>query len=335
MAGVQRSAARTALTAHAGRGGCAALQASKSPPPPPLPLYTVNCTYLRSPSGCNLATNQAVAALVGVHARMSKRRACVSCCLADRPAAGPSGGRGGYRLSCYAMPIAFQRIPRQALQVSSLQAQVDALIGKNNSKPFDPAACLATPISSFTTDYPAGKQWVAVDFFPSGSQDVCQRSLSPTTCSTICSRVGLACDPCALAKVSCQNALYYALNQAGVSDARASFAEQLRTPPPPGPWTTTTCAAPGVPQQGFFAFDNVSEPLDFSTQFGWALQLCDPTGPPITLSFYNFQKNYWLPNDPNTYIDPATLCDKPVVTSEPAPGGDAYVMYSGLCYCTR
>ncbi|GBF93068.1 hypothetical protein Rsub_05679 [Raphidocelis subcapitata] len=150
-------------------------------------------------------------------------------------------------------------------EIAKIQAEIDGWIGShNNSKPFDSATCLAKNITSFKTDYVAGTRWVAVDFFPGGSNEVCERSTATTTCANICARAGLTCDPCALAK------------------------------------------------------------------FGWAMQQCDPSGNPIPTDFYGYQKNYWIVAYPETYIDPATLCNLPIVTR------DEYdlVMFSGLCYCS-
>lgn len=224
-------------------------------------------------------------------------------------------------------------------QVNKLQAEVDTLIGRSNTTiPFNSAECLAKNITSFKTDYAKGPQWVAVDFFPLGSNAVCERSTAGTTCSNICARAGLTCDPCAIAKVSCQDALYYALTEAGkgigngvgyvqqLSDMRIPYAP----PGVPGPWPATTCAATGVAQVGFFAPANKpSAATPYPKQFGWAQQVCDPAGDPILTDFYSAQKNYWDSSDSGTYIDPATLCNLPIVTRD-----DSIVMFSGLCYCT-
>ena len=214
-------------------------------------------------------------------------------------------------------------------QVNKLQTQVDAFIGNSNTSiPFDSAACLAKNITSFKTDYAGtGSQWVAVDYFPGGSNNVCERSTALTSCANICARVGLTCDPCAIAKVSCQNALYYALTEAGKDVA--PVVQLSLSPGPPGPWSQSTCAAPGVPQQGTSPGDNGSD-KPYAKQFGWSMQTCDATGPPIITDFYGFQKNYWRPDLNETYIDPATLCNLPIVTKDKF----GLVAFSGLCYCS-
>lgn len=216
-------------------------------------------------------------------------------------------------------------------QVNKLQAEVDTLNGKPNSSiPFDSAACLAKNITSFKTDFAGtGAQWVAVDFFAGGSNDVCERSLALTSCSNVCARAGLTCDPCAIAKVSCQDALYYALQQAGKKEV-APVIQLREAPGPPGPWPQSVCAGPGVAQQGGFSGDFANSDKPYAKQFGWAMQQCDPTGPPIVTDFYAFQKNYWLPSLTESYIDPSTLCNLPIVTR----GEFGFVMYSGLCYCS-
>jgi hypothetical protein len=223
------------------------------------------------------------------------------------------------------------QVDSQAAQLQQLQAQVDSLIGQGNaSKPFDSATCLATNISSYKTDpSPNGARWVAVDFFPGGSNDVCERSAALTSCSNACARVGLMCDPCALAKVSCQDALYYALTEAR-EDVGLVALLSLLPPGPPGPWNQTTCAAPGVPQEGAFAPDDRGSDKPYAKQFGWAMQVCDASGPPIVTDFYTFNKNYWRPDLPDSYIDPSTLCNLPLVTRDNL----GLTMFSGLCYCS-
>lgn len=261
-----------------------------------------NCTELTTPvasGGCGLATQQALDTLDS-------------------------------NLTAEVQQLQVQ-VDSQAAQLQQLQAQVDSLIGQGNaSKPFDSATCLATNISSYKTDpSPNGARWVAVDFFPGGSNDVCERSAALTSCSNACARVGLMCDPCALAKVSCQDALYYALTEAR-EDVGLVALLSLLPPGPPGPWNQTTCAAPGVPQEGAFAPDDRGSDKPYAKQFGWAMQVCDASGPPIVTDFYTFNKNYWRPDLPDSYIDPSTLCNLPLVTRDNL----GLTMFSGLCYCS-
>ena len=209
-------------------------------------------------------------------------------------------------------------------QVASLQAQLNSVTNPaNNSKPFDSAKCLATDIKSFKTDSAAGTRWVAVDF-SRAAEAACSRSVTGDTCSSVCARIGSKCDPCAIAKVSCHDALYYALKEAG-ADTAFTQALLLQDPPgEPGPWAQSVCAATGVAQQADFN-------TPYQKAFGWAQALCDATGPAITTDFYSSLKNYWLPALASSYINPATLCDIPIVKMDQSD----IISFSGLCFCSK
>jgi hypothetical protein len=135
-----------------------------------------------------------------------------------------------------------------------------------------------------------------------------------------------------MAKVSCQDALYYALTQARVDPGYVAQFDPATNPPGIlGPFPQTVCAAPGVPQRGFYAGTSSAYDKQYAQQFGWAMQVCDPKRPAVPTDFYGYQKNYWVPADAASCIDPATLCRLPIVTQT---YGGVIVVYSGLCYCS-
>lgn len=81
-----------------------------------------------------------------------------------------------------------------------------------------------------------------------------------------------------MAKISCQDALAYAVKQAGKSP---NTLQQLQEPPGlSGPWLQSTCAAPGVQQTGTFGVGR--------NTFGWASAICTGSDSLIT-SYYTYQ----------------------------------------------
>lgn len=213
-----------------------------------------------------------------------------------------------------------------------LTLQVNSLVNPGNGTnvvPFDSGVCRAKNISEYTTNVPGRTLWFVTDYTSSEAEEeaVCLRAATtPSSCAAECGKIGLRCDPCAIAKVSCQDALAYALTQAGYGGGSLAFFVQLQGG---APYTGSTCAAPGVPQTGTFAGN-----AQFAQAFGWAQLFCEVGKAPLLLNFYDFQKNYWDSTDTTTYIDPSTLCNIPIRKST-AINSVAVVEYSGLCYCTQ
>lgn len=228
--------------------------------------------------------------------------------------------------------------------MAQLQLQVDAFTGGNTSGnvvPFNEATCLAANY----TDYPSNSSgggpfgtsaWILYDKAIGASDAdyadmdaVCAAAtLNPSSCARECAKFAMKCDPCAMAKIACQDALAWALLQSGsvAPSQLAGFRVLNEAPGPPGPWSQTQCPTPTTGQVADFS----SSPF-LAKSFGWADMICGDDGRPVTLSWWGRMKNYWYPGDPSSYIDPSTLCNLPLRAND----GNLVVSYSGLCYCTK
>lgn len=226
-------------------------------------------------------------------------------------------------------------------EVAALNATVADLVGKIPKPlppiPFNEAMCRATPIESFNT---TNGFWTFT--FPSRSGDFVNPCARPAlmTCSEICGVTSSRCDPCAMSKLNCQNAYYYALIQAEFTGNSALFYAQMLYPDtypqdPPGSfnWNQSTCANAtfdGSSELGYRA--PLDGPLVGNTTAATGVQfVCNPPSPSVRTYSYATPINFYDKTQ-STWVDPTNICDAPVWVKGDV--GDLYYAYLGVgCYC--
>ena len=153
----------------------------------------------------------------------------------------------------------------QTLQqkVDQQQEQIDAFTNISavpSSWPYDEVACRAKSYTDFPRD--ADAYWMNI-----GIDTTCESKNTGKTCAHICAQNGLKCDPCAISKLSCQNAIYFAAKEAFMStikistffggpDTRPYGSGGLLDYEPgctptncQGPWNQTTCETATEPNK--------------------------------------------------------------------------------------
>ena len=220
----------------------------------------------------------------------------------------------------------YQLINQQS-QILALQAAVNSTNTTNPVVPYNATQCAATNFSDFNNKVGT---WVAVDWEKGSTASsepafqACREGPPTATCSAVCGNYNLRCDPCATSRaLSCQTPLFYALQQAGKTNADILFrvaALQGVPPPPPNATIGTGCSTlPG--------------PLTSSTTIGNNQAVCGVgLEPPIPTANWPNTQNFVNPLDPN-YRNPAMACDIPLRGKEAEPGSVAIVQTGSVCYC--
>lgn len=208
--------------------------------------------------------------------------------------------------------------------------------------PYNEAACRAIPYTNYIANDTRG--WV---FFGTTSAQpfkpttcAVQYTTAPT-CAQICAARGRKCDPCAMSKLGCQDAVYFAAQNSNLDTSNFKVLTNGEStmfdypPGPPGPWPQSTCANQ--------TYNGTANGLG-----GWSDLLgntqievvCDSNADSkndLFASFWSRPHNYYDRSDNSTYRDPATLCDLPVAYADPnnEPGKLGVVYYSTACYCSK
>ena len=221
----------------------------------------------------------------------------------------------------------YQLINQQS-KILALQAASNTTNSTNPVIPFNQTACAATNFSDFNNNVGT---WVAVDWETGGTggtgpgTQACNEGQPTATCAAVCANYNLRCNPCTTSRaLSCTTPLFYALQQAGKSDADIQFrVEVLRNvpPPPPNAQIGTSC---------FSSFG----PLTSTTNIGNNQAVCgDVLNPAIPTASWPNTQNFVDPGDIG-YNNPATACSIPLRgKSAPAPGSVAIVQTGSVCYC--
>lgn len=218
----------------------------------------------------------------------------------------------------------------QQSEIATLNADVAYLLSLNPKPlppiPFNEAVCRATPIEAFNR---TGGYWVFT--YPS-QYDMCIEP-AQKTCTEVCARTSSRCDPCAMSKLNCQNAYFYALTQAQFSNASAvdtatMLRRQAQTPPGSFNWEQSTCANATFNGSSSIGYNPRSI---FPGATGVVIS-CDYPNKPLIVVDYERPINFYNKQAVDSYVDPATICDAPVwVASNP---GILFAAKQGVgCYC--
>lgn len=226
-------------------------------------------------------------------------------------------------------------------QVTFMQYEIEALFNStsnpyvpaNSVYPYDDATCRAIPYTNYTNGVDRG--WVFFGRSSTSAQafkDTCsiQFQTAPT-CAQICAQKNQKCDPCGMAKLNCQDAVYWAVKEAKLSlSVRQNFYMLTREPPGyNGPWPQSVCAN---------ATFNGTSSIGYSPLkgIGFMESICpeNPGGEALLAASWRYPKNYYNDVNAGSYIDPSTLCDLPVATTT-GESSFAKVTYSTACYCRK
>lgn len=236
-------------------------------------------------------------------------------------------------------------------EITTLKEQVSAFTNSSavpTSWPYDEVTCRAKSYTDFPriatgSDYAV---WMNV-----GIDTTCDSSHDGKTCAHICAQNGLKCDPCAISKLSCQNAIHFAAQQTTLSPIKIQQYFGEATPAPSswgllgwepgctatdcqGPWNQTTCETATEPNkvnvQGTLLSTRYTDRYPGLTMQEWILTSAGGRECLSAVAVWKRVYNFYDPTIPNTYIDPATACNQPVAVIKGSS------LHNGaMCYCRK
>ena len=231
--------------------------------------------------------------------------------------------------SLLAGQVAYQGYSIQALQNAS---SGNSYVPPNSVLPFNETVCRAIPYTNYTNNGTRGWVFFGLSEFQPFKSTCSVRYQTAPTCAQLCAGRGRACDPCAISKLGCQDAMWWAFQQARLTQEAKDwtiFRKDLNPPGPPGPWTQSIC-----PNE---TFDGSAGSIGYSLLPGntFVENICfnyATTYPDQNANTYDQVGNYYNKADNSTYRNPSTLCDIPMAYN--SPGNNADFTYSSTpCYC--